>query len=459
MITSRSPKTRAGRVTSGRSCPRGTCRSASRYRPSCRSVPAGYPLIMAAARVTAGRSAMFAVTPLMGGLAVYLMFLLGRHLAGPAAGLLAAALSAASPTFLIQLFQPMNDVTAAAVWAAALVAAISAGARGTPLAAAGAGLLTAAALVVRPNLAPLAAMTAAGVVVLARDRTIRPGSSAPRHSPLPPPSGRSSCCRCRMPCTAHRSGRATAISTRCSRRRTSCPISSAMCSGPSGATPSLIVIALAAPFALKRYGSNRDGVVAARLCGRDACLLSALRRVRRLVVHALPASGPSAVAGTHRRGARSRASRNSPRPRGSRLSSSRQRPPSRCSFTPVRPATSSASAISNGGSGPSASSSRRCLPTPRSSRCTTAAASGSTRRDPLSDGRTSTRGVSTMRSHSCGGTAAGHTCSSNGGRSRSSASASPASVSARWTGPPRPKSTASGSTTRTTTTGSGGVRP
>ena len=93
--------------------------------------PAGYPLIMAAARVTVGRSAMFAVTPLMGGLAVYLMFLLGRHLAGPAAGLLAAALSAASPTFLIQLFQPMNDVTAAALWAAALVAAISAAARGT----------------------------------------------------------------------------------------------------------------------------------------------------------------------------------------------------------------------------------------------------------------------------------------------------------------------------------------
>ena len=82
--------------------------------------PSGYPLIMAAARITAGRSAMFAVTPLMGGLAVYLMFLLGRHLAGPAAGLLGAALSAASPTFLIQLFQPMNDVTAAALWAAAL---------------------------------------------------------------------------------------------------------------------------------------------------------------------------------------------------------------------------------------------------------------------------------------------------------------------------------------------------
>ena len=134
--------------------------------------PAGYPLLMAAARVTAGRPAMFAVTPLMAGLAVYLMFLLGRHVAGPAAGLLGAALSAASPTFLMQSFQPMNDVTAAALWAAALVAAIVAASRGTLPAAAGAGLLTAAALVVRPNLVPLAAVTGIGVMLLARDRSI-----------------------------------------------------------------------------------------------------------------------------------------------------------------------------------------------------------------------------------------------------------------------------------------------
>ena len=133
--------------------------------------PAGYPLLMAAARVTAGRSAMFAITPLMAGLAVYLMFLLGRRLAGPAAGLLGAALSAASPTFLMQSFQPMNDVTAAALWAAALIAAVAAS-RGTLPAAAGAGLLTAAALVVRPNLLPLAAMTGIGVMLLPRDRAI-----------------------------------------------------------------------------------------------------------------------------------------------------------------------------------------------------------------------------------------------------------------------------------------------
>ena len=134
--------------------------------------PSGYPLLMAAARVAAGRSAMFAVTPVMGGLAVFLMFVLGRHLAGSAAGLLGAALTAASPTFLIQLFQPMNDVTAAALWVAALLAAYAAASRGTLPAAAGAGLLTAAALVVRPNLVPLAAITGVGVMLLPRDRAL-----------------------------------------------------------------------------------------------------------------------------------------------------------------------------------------------------------------------------------------------------------------------------------------------
>jgi hypothetical protein len=133
--------------------------------------PSGYPLMMAAARLTAGRSAMFAVTPVMGGLAIFMIFLLGRSLAGPAAGLLAAVLSASSPTFLFQLFQPMNDVTAAALWAAALVTSWHASRRGTLPSASIAGLLTAAAVVVRPNLVPLAAVTGLGVMLLERNRT------------------------------------------------------------------------------------------------------------------------------------------------------------------------------------------------------------------------------------------------------------------------------------------------
>ena len=219
--------------------------------------PAGYPLIMAAARVTVGRSAMFAITPLMGGLAVYLMFLLGRHLAGPAAGLLAAALSAASPTFLIQLFQPMNDVTAAALWAAALVGAISAGARGTPPTAAGAGLLTAAALVVRPNLAPLAAVTALGVVLLARDRTISSRlvcgaafGAAAAAGPLVVLSVQNA-----MYGSPFRSGYGDLDKMFSSAHVL--PNLERYLQWSVGSHTILIVIALAAPFALKRYGSSR----------------------------------------------------------------------------------------------------------------------------------------------------------------------------------------------------------
>jgi Dolichyl-phosphate-mannose-protein mannosyltransferase len=137
--------------------------------------PAGYPLLMAGLRRLAGRNAMFWVTPLMGGSAVYLAFLLGRRLAGPAAGLLAAALTSSSPTFLFQLFQPMNDVMAAALWCAALVAALHD--RRRDVARAGlSGLLTAAAITVRPNLLPLAVATGLGMSLALPGRT--PGQRA-----------------------------------------------------------------------------------------------------------------------------------------------------------------------------------------------------------------------------------------------------------------------------------------
>lgn len=133
--------------------------------------PAGYPLLMAGARRLAGRNAMFWITPLMGGIAIYLAFLLGRRLAGPAAGLLAAALTFSSPTFLFQLFQPMNDVMAAALWCAALVAVLDNGRR--DVARAGlSGLLTAAAITVRPNLLPLAVVTGLGMSLALPVRTL-----------------------------------------------------------------------------------------------------------------------------------------------------------------------------------------------------------------------------------------------------------------------------------------------
>lgn len=118
--------------------------------PMC---PAGYPLILAAASIAGGRPAMFAVVPVLAIVMVWLTFLLARRAGGDRTGLLAALWLAASAAFLHQSFQPMSDLPAAAAWTAALVS--GAGAR--PLAA---GVCVGIALLIRPNLAPLAVVVA-----------------------------------------------------------------------------------------------------------------------------------------------------------------------------------------------------------------------------------------------------------------------------------------------------------
>ena len=97
---------------------------------------------------------VFSVVPLAGAGLVALSFLLGRRLAGAAAGLLTAALMATSPAFLFQLVAPMSDVVIAAFWIAALVLALP-NQQNRWLAA---GLASSFAILVRPNTAPLAAV-------------------------------------------------------------------------------------------------------------------------------------------------------------------------------------------------------------------------------------------------------------------------------------------------------------
>jgi len=123
----------------------------------------GYPIAMAAVRLVAGRTAMFAVVPLCGAAAVWLTFALGRRIAGTDAGAIAAVLLAASPPFLYQVVQPMSDVPAAAAWVAALVAVAHPRFASSIASAVAGGIVTGVALLVRPNLAPLA--IAAALVV------------------------------------------------------------------------------------------------------------------------------------------------------------------------------------------------------------------------------------------------------------------------------------------------------
>jgi len=113
----------------------------------------GLPILMALFKAIGGPRAVYLVVPILGGLLVWLCYLLGVRAGSPLAGATAALLLASSPVFLFQLMWPMSDVPAAAFWTAALAGALGTG-RYSP---AFAGMCAAAAVVIRPNLAPLAA--------------------------------------------------------------------------------------------------------------------------------------------------------------------------------------------------------------------------------------------------------------------------------------------------------------
>ena len=120
--------------------------------------PPGLPLLMTLFQVIGGAGAVFWVVPLAGAVAAWATWRLGARLAGPAAGAVGAVLLVSSPPFVDMVTQPMSDVPAAAFWAVALLAATT----GRPL---GAGLAAAVAVLVRPNLVPLAAIPAALLLI------------------------------------------------------------------------------------------------------------------------------------------------------------------------------------------------------------------------------------------------------------------------------------------------------
>lgn len=112
----------------------------------------GFSVLMAPFYAIGGRDAIFAVTPIAAFVLVWCAFVLANRLAGGLAGVSAAALTASSPIVLFQAVQPMNDIATAALWLAALVLVTR------PLAC---GVVIGAAILVRPNLAPLAVILAA----------------------------------------------------------------------------------------------------------------------------------------------------------------------------------------------------------------------------------------------------------------------------------------------------------
>ena len=132
----------------------------------------GFSLLLAPLVAVGGREALFGLTPIAGGLLVVCTFLAGRALGGAAAGASAAALVAASPALLYQVVQPMNDVATSALWMAAFAALVS---RRWPLAGVSCGL----ALLVRPNLLPLALVAIVWLAIVGgRSAIVRFGAAA-----------------------------------------------------------------------------------------------------------------------------------------------------------------------------------------------------------------------------------------------------------------------------------------
>jgi hypothetical protein len=129
------------------------------FIPSTRQADAAIPIcapgmsfVMAPLAMLFGPDAIFWLTPIAAFVLVLAAFAIARQLAGGIAGATAAILTATSPIVLYQTVQPMNDILTAALWLCALAVG------GSPLVS---GVLVGAAILVRPNLAPLAVVLAA----------------------------------------------------------------------------------------------------------------------------------------------------------------------------------------------------------------------------------------------------------------------------------------------------------
>ena len=126
----------------------------------------GVPLIMAGFDRMFGTCGPYYVTPFFGALLVAGTFLLGRRLSGSAlTASMAALLMATSPAFLFNLMFPMSDIVTAMLWTWVLVLLTWQGGA----AAAAAGILAGLAVLVRPNLVPLAIAGVAAAVLWSRD--------------------------------------------------------------------------------------------------------------------------------------------------------------------------------------------------------------------------------------------------------------------------------------------------
>ena len=114
--------------------------------------PPGTSLHMAGVRALFGDWAMYLVSPIAALALVMGTYAMGKAWFSEATGTMAALLMAVNPVLLAQATVPMSDTLSAAYWTWSLTLAVNARARVQVCA----GVLAGLAIIVRPNLAPLA---------------------------------------------------------------------------------------------------------------------------------------------------------------------------------------------------------------------------------------------------------------------------------------------------------------
>lgn len=128
--------------------------------------PIGLPLLMAPLHAVGGADLAFLVIPATLAVAIIAIAAIAHATAGPVAGLIAAAWLAGSPTWQFHALQPMSDVPAAAGWLLCWALLIASPSRWPVVrVAVCAGVAAAVAVLIRPNLAPLAAIPACYVLL------------------------------------------------------------------------------------------------------------------------------------------------------------------------------------------------------------------------------------------------------------------------------------------------------
>ncbi len=119
----------------------------------------GLPLLMAPLHALGGAIAASLVPAVSFFIVVCATAALALRLSGPMAALIAAVWIASSPVALIEAMQPMSDVPVTATWLVCWILVMPWGRAGYGRALLG-GLMAAAAVLIRPNLAPLAVVPA-----------------------------------------------------------------------------------------------------------------------------------------------------------------------------------------------------------------------------------------------------------------------------------------------------------